>query len=87
MVIIEGATLHAGTCLTSSVITYFLDSLRWIHGAMHVKERVEYNRSRVITYRLDSSSWIHGAMHEEERVEYHRDYRNGYTPCRHMQKE
>ena len=65
--VIETATLHAGTCTRSRVITYFLDSSSWIHGAMHVEDRVEYNsghrddytacshRSRVITYYLDSS--------------------------------
>ena len=42
---IETATLHAGTCTRSRsmVITYFLDSSSWIHGAMHVEDRVEYN--------------------------------------------
>ena len=65
--VIEMATLHAGTCTRSRVITYLLDSSCWIHGAMHVDDRVEYNsghrdgytacshRSRVITYYLDSS--------------------------------
>ena len=65
--VIETATLHAGTCTRSRVITYLLDSSSWIHGAMHVEDRVEYNsghrdgytacshRSRVITYYLDSS--------------------------------
>ena len=38
-VVIETATLHAG----SRVITYSLDSSSWIHGAMHVEDRVEYN--------------------------------------------
>ena len=42
VVIIETATLHAGTCTCtkSRVITYLLDSSSWIHGAMHVEERV-----------------------------------------------
>ena len=40
VVIIETATLHAGTCTRSRVITYSLDSSSWIHGAMHVEERV-----------------------------------------------
>ena len=71
VVIIETATLHAGTCTCtrSRVITYELDSSSWIHGAMHVEERVVIietatlhagtcicTRSRVITYELDSSS-------------------------------
>ena len=42
-VVIEMATLHAGTCTRSRVITYSLDSSSWIHGAMHVEDRVEYN--------------------------------------------
>ena len=61
VVIIETATLHAGTCTRSRVITYSLDSSSWIHGAMHVEERVVIietatlhagtcTRSRVITY-------------------------------------
>ena len=43
--VIETAKLHAGTCTRSRsmVITYFLDSSSWIHGAMHVEDRVEYN--------------------------------------------
>ena len=40
-VITETATLHADTCTRSRVITYELDSSSWIHGAMHVEERVE----------------------------------------------
>ena len=43
-VIIETATLHAGTCTRSRVISYALDSSSWIHGAMHVEESVEYHR-------------------------------------------
>ena len=42
-VIIELAKLHAGTCTRSRVITYILDSSSWMHGAMHVEERVEYH--------------------------------------------
>ena len=38
--VIETATLHAGTCTRSRVITYELDSSSWIHGAMHAEERV-----------------------------------------------
>ena len=67
IVIIERAILHIGTYIRSRMITYFLDSLSWIHGAKHVKDRVEYNsghrdgytacrhmhKSRVITYFLD----------------------------------
>ena len=65
--VIEMATLHAGTCTRSRVITYSLDSSSWIHEAMHVEDRVEYNsghrddytacrhRSRVITYFLVES--------------------------------
>ena len=68
VVIIETATLHAGTCTCtrSRVITYSLDSSSWIHGAMHVEERVVIIEtatlhagtctSREITYILDSSS-------------------------------
>ena len=41
VVIIETATLHVGTCTRSREITYELDSSSWIHGAMHVDERVE----------------------------------------------
>ena len=41
--IIETATLHAGTCTRGRVITYKLDSESWIYGAMHVEERVEYH--------------------------------------------
>ena len=39
--VIETATVHAGTCTRSRVITYMLDLLSWIHGAMHVEDRVE----------------------------------------------
>ena len=39
-VVIETATLHAGTCTRSRMITYFLDLSSWIHEAMHVKARV-----------------------------------------------
>ena len=39
--VIETATLNAGTSTRSRVITYLLDSLNWIHGAMHVEDRVE----------------------------------------------
>ena len=42
-VIIETATLQASTCTRSRVITYYLDSSSWIHGAMHVEERLEYH--------------------------------------------
>ena len=44
-VIIETTTLHAGTYTRSRAITYMycLDSSSWIHGAMHVEERVEYH--------------------------------------------
>ena len=79
-VIIEMATLHAGTYTRTTVITYNLDSSSWIHGAMHVEEGESTTvitematlrlgtctRSRVITYWLDSSSWINGGMHVEE---------------------
>ena len=43
IVILERAILHIGTCTRSRVITYFLDSSSWIHGAMHVEDCVEYN--------------------------------------------
>ena len=39
----ERAILHIDTCRRSRVITYFLDSSRWINGAMHVEDTVEYN--------------------------------------------
>ena len=39
----ETVTLHAGTYTRSRAITYCLDSSSWIHGAMHVEERVEYH--------------------------------------------
>ena len=85
-VIIETATLNAGACTKSRVITYFLDS-SWIHRAMHAEERVAYSndhrvgythagtctKSRVIIYLLDSSSWIHRAMHVEKSVAYNSD--------------
>ena len=45
-VIIETATLHAGTCTRSRVMTYILDSSSWMHGAMHVEERVEYHNDQ-----------------------------------------
>ena len=45
--VIETATLHAGTCTRSRVITYQLDSSSWNHGAMHVEDRVEYNSGRL----------------------------------------
>ena len=38
-VIIETATLHAGTCTRSRVITYKLDLESLIHGATNVEER------------------------------------------------
>ena len=41
--VIETATLHAGTCTRRRVITYVLDSSSWIQGGMHVEERVEYH--------------------------------------------
>ena len=53
----ETATLNAGTCTRSRVTTYFLDSSRWIHGTMHVKEKGNYHsvhRDALITYLLDS---------------------------------
>ena len=73
----ETPTLNAGTCTRSRVITYSLDSSRWIHGAIHVEERVVITetatlntgtctRNRVITYNLDFSRWIHRAVHVEE---------------------
>ena len=40
IVIAEMATLNAGTCIRSRMITYGLDSSRWNHGAIHVEERV-----------------------------------------------
>ena len=43
-VIIETTTPHAGTCTRSRLITYILDLSNWIHGAIHVEERVEYDR-------------------------------------------
>ena len=76
------------------MITYWLDSSSWIHGEVHVGERIEYHRdhrdgyilydnsctrSRVTTYKLDSSSWIHRAMHVEERIEYHSDHKRLYS--------
>ena len=36
----------------SKVITYFLDSSSWIHGAMHVEERVECVNTEVTSQRL-----------------------------------
>ena len=41
--VIETATLHAGTCTRSRVKTYSLGSSSWIHGAKHVEDSVEYN--------------------------------------------
>ena len=82
--IIEMPTLLAGTCTSSRVITYKLDSSSWIHGVNHLEKTVEYHSDhrdsytpcrhilkeyRVITYLLGSSK--HGAKHVEERVEYH----------------
>ena len=57
--VIETATLHAGTCTRRRVITYRLDSSIWIHGAMHVEDRVEYNSG----HRDGYTAWRH--MHEE----------------------
>ena len=57
--VIETATLHAGTCTRSRVITYELDSSSWIHGAMHVEDRVEYNSG----HRDDHTACRH--MHKE----------------------
>ena len=48
--IMETATLHAGTRTRSRVITYTLDSSSWIHGAMHVEERVEYHSDHGDSY-------------------------------------
>ena len=44
--VIETATLHAGTCTRSRVITYELDSSSWNHGAMHAEERVVCHSGR-----------------------------------------
>ena len=52
--IIETATLHAGTCTRSRVITYWLDSSSWIHGAMHVEERVKYHSDHIETATLQA---------------------------------
>ena len=41
-VIVEMATLHTGACTRNRVITYSLDLLSWIHGAVHTKGRAEY---------------------------------------------
>ena len=77
----EMATLNAGTCTRSRVITHLLDSARRIHGAIHVEEKVmtiacnetatlnagTCTKRRVITYNLDSSTWIHVAINVEEK--------------------
>ena len=42
-VIVETATLHAGTFRRSKVKTYSLDSSSVIYGTMDVEERVEYH--------------------------------------------
>ena len=39
----ETATLNAGTCTRSRVITHLLDSSRRIHGAIHVEEKSNYH--------------------------------------------
>ena len=39
----ETATLKAGTHTRSRVITYCLDSLRQINGAIHVEEKGNYH--------------------------------------------
>ena len=39
----ETATLNAGTCTRSRVITHFLDSSRRIRGAIHVEEKGNYH--------------------------------------------
>ena len=38
----ETATLNAGTCTRSRMITHSLDSSRRIHGAIHVEEKGNY---------------------------------------------
>ena len=55
-VIIETATLHASTCTRSKVITYSLDLSGWIHGAMHVEERVEYHSDHIETATLQAGT-------------------------------
>ena len=39
----EMSALKAGTCTRSRVITYQLDSWRWIHGAINVEEKGNYH--------------------------------------------
>ena len=84
---IDTATLQAGTCTRSRLITYPLDSSSWIRGAMDVEKGIvpqfsviietatlhagTCTRSKLVTYTLDSSILIHEAIHVEERVEYH----------------
>ena len=58
-VIIETATLQASTCTSSRVITYQLDSSSWIHGAMHVEERVEYHSDHRDCYMNSASKHMH----------------------------
>ena len=72
-VIVEMATLHTGACTRNRVITYSLDLLSRIHGAVHTEGRAEY-QAGTYTRRWGAdlpTNWIHGAMHMEERVEYH----------------
>ena len=47
---IETTTLHEGTCTWSRVITYSLGASSLIHGAMHMKERVEYHSDHRDSY-------------------------------------
>ena len=51
-VIIQTATLHAGTCTRSRVITYSLDSSSSIHEAMQVEETAEYHSDHTDGYTL-----------------------------------
>ena len=49
-VIVETATLHAGTFRRSRVKTYVLDSLGGIHGALYVEGRVKYHSDHRNSY-------------------------------------
>ena len=49
-VIIETATLHAGTFTRSRVKTYVLDSSSGIHRAMYVEGRAGYHSDRRNSY-------------------------------------
>ena len=85
VIIDAAATLQAGTCTRSRLITYLLVADPWSNSCGRkgrgpqssvIIEAATFHagtctRNRLITYTLDSSNSISGTIHVEEGVEYH----------------